>query len=161
MLEIVEIQNFYSENYDQLVKRMGSRCGNPSDAEDIVQTAFERAIKYRNSCNGYMEGWFSTILSNVLRDYQNTIRLGPVTKPIEESQDDLEPIIWDGVGELTKKEVRALVDEENILVRSVLRLHLDFGMNCREITENLHGMTYRQANNMINNFRMKVLKRYQ
>jgi len=160
MLERSEIECFYFENYDQLVKRMSSRCGSPFDAEDIVQTAFERALKYAHSCNGSMDRWFQTILSNVLKAHQNAVRLGPVTKPIEEHLDDIEPIIWDGVGELTKHEVRVMAGKEDILTREVLRLHLDFGMGCGEIIENISGLTYRKTNNLINAFRLKVLKRY-
>ena len=41
-------------------------------AEDIVQEAYERAIRYRRSYNGAeFDKWLNTILNNCLRDNRN------------------------------------------------------------------------------------------
>jgi len=158
---VSDIQTFYAVSFDKLVKRVNSRCGNFHDAEDIVQTAFERALKYVRACNGDIEKWFSGILNNVLRDYQAVIKLGPVTKPLEEHLDDLEPIIPDDIRPIIKQEVKLMVDSEPEPNRTILRLHLDFGFTNGEIKNLTNGLTYGQIHGTIQNFRRKVIKRYE
>ena len=157
---VSDIQTFYAVNFDKLVKRINSRCGNYHDAEDIVQTAFERALKYVESCDTDLERWFSVILSNVLKKHQAVIRLGPVTKPLEEHLEDIEPIIPDDIRPIIKREVRLMVDDEPEPNKTVLRLHLDFSYTNGEIQKLVEGLTYRSINGIINNFRVKVVKRY-
>lgn len=159
-MEIDKLTTFYAENFDKLVKRTNSRCGNFHNAEDIVQTAFERALKYSKACNSDVEKWFSVILSNVFKDYQNTIKLGPVTKPLEDHLDDIEPIIPDNIGPIIKREVSEMVELELEPSKTVLKLHLDFGYTNGEIKDLMSGLTYRKVNNIIQIFRRKVIKRY-
>jgi len=160
-MRVVELQEFYAANFDNLVKKTSNRCGNFHDAEDIVQTAFERAVKYIESCQGNVDRWFSVILSNVFKKYQNDIRLGPVTKPLEDHIDDLEPVIPDNINPILRKEIFRMVDLEPETHRVVLRLHLDFGFTIGEIKELTQGLTYSKIHDIISNFRRKVLKRYQ
>ena len=44
MSRIVAIEDYYAKNWNRLVKSYTSRCGNPHDAEDVVQEAFTRAL---------------------------------------------------------------------------------------------------------------------
>ena len=39
-----EIENFYSENFELLVKRYHNRAGSKTNAEDVVQEAFHCAV---------------------------------------------------------------------------------------------------------------------
>jgi len=157
-----DLQKFYAENFDNLVKKMSNRCGNYHDAEDIVQTAFERAVKYADSCSGELvDRWFSVILSNVFKKYQKDLKLGPVTKPLDDHLDVLEPILPEDIHPIVRKEVRLMVDLEPEPNKSVLRLQLDFGLTIGEIKELTQGLTYAKIHDIIGNFRRKVLKRYQ
>jgi len=163
MLAKSELECFYYENYDSLVKRTSSRCGSPFDAEDIVQTAFEKALRYWKT---YTEGthldrWFSVILNNTLRDHQNAVRMGPVTKPLEEHLDDIEPIIPNDVLPVIRQDIKNMAKAEAEPTRTVLRLHLDFGFTCGEINDLMQGLTYRKINDMIKVFQRKVIKRYE
>lgn len=155
-----ELAEFYSANFDKLVKQASNRCGNFHDGEDIVQTAFERAVKYAHSCDGDVGRWFSGILRNCLKAHLNMVRLGPVTKPLEEHFDDIEPVIPDDIRNYVKFEVSEMVRAESEPRKTVLRLHLDFGLTNGEIVELVGGMTYRKVNNIIQAFRQRVLKRY-
>lgn len=160
MTVAADIQVFYAANFDKLVKRANSRCGNFHDAEDIVQTAFERSLKYVRACNGDIDKWFSGILNNAIRDHQNMIKLGPVTKPLEEHMEDIEPIIPDDIRPIVKKEIRLMVEDELEPSKTVLRLHLDFGLTNGEIKRVVEDLTYKRIDNIIQAFRLKVIKRY-
>lgn len=71
-MDIPTIEQHYKANYRKLVKRMYFRSGNPHMAEDVVQTAYERAIKYKEATTTRIfDAWFSTVLNNCLRDAQN------------------------------------------------------------------------------------------
>ncbi len=66
------IEAHYLKNRQKLVKRMYFRSGSEAAAEDIVQTAYERAITYQRSFKGeFFDRWFMSILNNALREYQN------------------------------------------------------------------------------------------
>lgn len=66
------IEAHYNKNRQKLVKRMYFRSGSEAAAEDIVQTAYERAITYQRAFKGdKFDQWFGTILNNAMRNYQN------------------------------------------------------------------------------------------
>lgn len=69
----MNIESFYKANFDRFVKRMKNRAGNLHAAEDIVQEAFARALRYQDSYDPTFpfEGWFNRILNNSLKNYKN------------------------------------------------------------------------------------------
>lgn len=70
-MEISLIEKHYRDNHQRLIKKMTFRAGTVWAAEDIVHTAYERAIRYRRSCEPNRFGqWFSTLINNALRDYK-------------------------------------------------------------------------------------------
>lgn len=67
------IEQHYINNQRKLLKRMSFRAGTEWDAQDVVQEAYARAIKYFKSFDGSnFDRWFNTILNNTLREYKNT-----------------------------------------------------------------------------------------
>lgn len=155
----MSIEDYYVANYDKLVKKFSRRCGSVYDAEDVVQSSFERALRYASSCKGSMDKWFSGILNNCFKDYQRTSRLGALSRPIEEHLDDIEPVPPEGLPLQVVKEIKGLIKKEPVASRRVLRMHFCSGMTIGEILSN-EKMPYKQINNIINSFRIKVLKRY-
>lgn len=163
-MEINELEAYYRENFNKLVKSMSYRCHNVQDAEDVVQTAFERAIKYWETSNpgeDKLGAWFGTILRNSWKDNQAVVRLGAVTKPLDSSTKEIEPVLPDHITPLIVKEVRAMVAAEPAHIREMLRLHLEFGLGQGEISSILEGVSKKRVNDAIRNFRTKVLKRYE
>ncbi len=68
------IEQYFRENYNILVKRIQARHMQLVDAEDVVQEAFVRAIKYSDSFNPErleIGAWFNTILNNAFKDYRH------------------------------------------------------------------------------------------
>jgi|SRR6476660_2692329 len=63
----------YKENYSKLVKTMTWRADTVWAAQDIVQEAYARCMKYWKSYDTEVEfaKWFSMILNNCLYDYKN------------------------------------------------------------------------------------------
>jgi len=46
------IKEHYVANHKRLMKRMGFRSGDEWTGQDVVQTAYERALRYSRSFNG-------------------------------------------------------------------------------------------------------------
>lgn len=66
------IEDYYRKNFKKLVNTVRGRAGSYHNAEDVVQEAFTRALKYHKSYNPAMtplDAWFSRILENSLRTH--------------------------------------------------------------------------------------------
>lgn len=67
-----KIKEHYKANHKRLFKRMGFRAGEEWSGQDVVQTGYERALKYSRSFNGEdLDRWINTIMNNTLREYKN------------------------------------------------------------------------------------------
>lgn len=68
------IEEFYRENCDLYVRRLSRQAGSYSNAEDVVQEAFLRALQYSDSYtisdNNNLEKWFNSILRRALVDFK-------------------------------------------------------------------------------------------
>lgn len=81
------IEKHYVAHHKRLMKRMGFRAGEEWSGQDVVQTAYERALKYFRSFKGDdFDKWFNTILNNTLREYKN-IQKGHTTNEYEDEGD--------------------------------------------------------------------------
>jgi RNA polymerase sigma factor (sigma-70 family) len=68
----MNIEQHYKDNYRKFVKRMTFRAGSEFDAEDIVQDAYERAIRYSNKATVLnFDKWFNMLLNNSLKDFKS------------------------------------------------------------------------------------------
>ena len=82
-----KIKLHFIANHKRLTKRMGFRAGDEWSGEDVVQTAYERALKYSRSFNGEdFDRWFNTILNNTLREYKN-IQKGHASFEYDDAED--------------------------------------------------------------------------
>lgn len=128
---VEELTELYTKEWDRFVKRISYRVGGMANAEDVVQTAFLRAMEYAKS---YEDGkdvdkWFNTILNNATRDFKRQERLGGMTT--EEAGPEMET-------GLVQEELLLQVDREIQNVkkeaeRYVLRGYLIYGWKPREI----------------------------
>lgn len=71
-MSAAQLEEYYAENFDTLVKRYANRSGSVQNAEDVVQEAFARALKYLPTFDGKkpLENWFSRILQNSFREFR-------------------------------------------------------------------------------------------
>jgi len=52
-----QLERFYKTNYLTLIKRVSHRAGGPYNAEDVVQEAFVRALKYWGHSSQTRKSW--------------------------------------------------------------------------------------------------------
>ena len=66
------IEDYYRKNFKRFVNTVRGRAGSYHNAEDVVQEAFTRSLKYYKSYNPAItpfDAWFSRILENSLRTH--------------------------------------------------------------------------------------------
>lgn len=71
-MSVAELETYYSDNFNNLVKRVSGQAGSLENGEDVVQEAFARALQYIHTFDGKLpfENWFSRILQNSLRQFK-------------------------------------------------------------------------------------------
>jgi RNA polymerase sigma factor (sigma-70 family) len=143
------IDAYYRENYDALVKRLSYRLGTRENAEDTVQEAFTRAVKYYESCSVDFDRWFKVLLANAVKDAQGDIRTAGLTKSIDDATDELEPIIPNHIKDLFRDHMGALSKTKPSFNTEVIRLNILFGYTPREISEQLNLSINVVTNNLV------------
>jgi len=69
------IEQHYRDNYKKLVYRIAYRVRGPANAEDVVQEAYARALKYVDNTEVLeFDKWFNRLLNNACKDWQNVER---------------------------------------------------------------------------------------
>jgi RNA polymerase sigma factor (sigma-70 family) len=130
------LEKYYRENFDTLRKKIKNRAGTEWNAEDIVQEAFLRAIKYWSSYNperGRIETWFGIILNNALKDYMKSDRLLGMAYEIDEDKIDPVVVDWD---ELTKdRDIDSILSDKTGFRLEILTLALKHNYSPKEIAQ--------------------------
>ena len=148
------IGEHYEANRQHLVKRY-FYLGDGS--EDVVQEAYERALRYGNSFDGSdFNRWMNTILLNAMRDQRRDI----MTRG-EEALEEYDHVgdVCNGLDNRIWDEVFALIDEKSPEHAQVLNLFFDLGYTYKEIsmvTDN----TYHNAYRIVERFRKELAKLY-
>ena len=159
-----KIENFYRENYRQQVKKVGYMLsGDFNSAQDVVQEAYRRAVKYESS---YVEGraslktWFNTILYNSFHDWQRLDRdKGIVKTPLtDDVQEEVVFIQSNEFRGLINKEVDALMGDDK--VRVVLHLWYILGYSAKEISEVVDHMTVTNVTTLTNRFKKLMYEKH-
>lgn len=152
-MHVEAIEEHFRKHYQRVLKRMTFRAGEQWTAEDIVQTAYERAIRYRESCDERGIGaWFERILTNAFNDYRNDV-------PIHESlPNDYEEIPDECKLEKTeiRKDVFKLIKKAEERDREILNLHFAHAYNPYDIHK-ITGYPQPTCRRVIERF-MKVLQ---
>jgi RNA polymerase sigma-70 factor (ECF subfamily) len=115
-------------------------CGNPSDARDVVQDTFERALRrIATLAPGSNErAWLFTILHNVFIDRCRRSRREAVVAAVDElelaARDPEPPPGWASLGLEDVRAALAQLDEE---FRVIYQLHAIDGLSYDEISQRL------------------------
>lgn len=141
------LEAYFKKEYNNLCKKVSRRAGSPENAEDVVQEAFYRALKYWNSYNPETKlgAWFNTILNNACKDKMKDERMAGASVEFEED-------LFDGVemsqtDANTAEHIKKLIRSKGYPLSEVLRLYYEKGYKSIEIKQILdveHG-TVRQA----------------
>lgn len=151
---ISDIENHWKTNYGKLVKKYTRPAGTVWDAEDVVQTAYERALKYYGGSRiDNFDGWFVVILRNALIDHLNESR-GITNEEFDEFQFESVNTIDHHV--LTQT-ITQMIEQEHENNQPILILHFLQGYGAREIYE-FNKLTYPNTRKIIQRFRDKLRK---
>jgi RNA polymerase sigma factor (sigma-70 family) len=129
-MELHLIEQHYKQNYARLVKSMTFKAGNQWAAEDIIQSAYERAIRYREASSvKEFPNWLSLIIRNCFIDHMNAER---GYSPLPEDYD--EPIYepFEGSRDIMR-EVFELIDTKSVYEKEILTLHLRYHYAAKDI----------------------------
>jgi RNA polymerase sigma factor (sigma-70 family) len=156
-MQVLAIENHFRENRQKLVKRMMFRSGSEEDAEDIVQEAYCRALKYIHSYNGeHLDKWFNTVLNNALREYKN-MQNGHSTDIFEE--EEAEGTACPHYSEHVMKEVYELIDTKSVIQQEVLNYYFKQEYSAVDISR-ITNYTYGQCHQIILRFRNELKELY-
>jgi len=130
------IHQHYVNNRRDLLKRIGRRAGTPENAEDVVQEAFVRALKYADSFDAGrrpFEVWFGSILHNALRDFKrDELNYGMCLEFDEEIADGIHMSQTD---EHLIRKIEEMIDAKKDDTCEVLHLYFNYGYKPSEISE--------------------------
>ena len=151
MIDIIE--QHYRDNYRRMFKRLVFRAGTEWDAEDIVQEAYSRALKYFKSYDGkHLDQWMSTIVNNCLREHKNNEK-GFATTTYEEDEQEGIPCAY--VPNRIVDEVYRLIDTKSEMQQEVLRMSIRDGFNARDISR-ITNYTYAASHKIISRFNIEL-----
>ena len=132
----MNLELYYQEERKHLVNKVKRRAGGEVNAEDVVQEAFTRGLKYANSFDETrrpFEAWFNTILNNSLRDFQRQERLYGMNISLDEEK--IDGVDMKEIRGVIKRDLYKLINRQPEPKSTILRLHFRKGYKTREITE--------------------------
>ncbi len=138
MIRDIVIERFYTENFDTLRKKMSRAAGGVENAEDVVQEAIYRALKYWDSFRGTtyeeFQPWFMSVLSRTLKDHLKVERMYGCTdkEPEEELVGDQELKL---IGKQSYKRVAEVISLKKSPMKDVLTLYFLRGKRPKEISQ--------------------------
>lgn len=147
------IETHFKENYNRLMKRMTFRAGGHHQAEDIIQEAYARAMKYYNHQRiEEFDKWFSMVLNNAYNDYmRDDIGLSY----IEDEDEPLGLVECGLVTSRTRKEIYDLISTKSESQKEILTLHLRHGYSATDIA-NVTDYSYAQVHKTISRFKFEL-----
>lgn len=150
------IEDHYIANRRNLVKRMSFSSGDY--AEDIVQEAYARALKYFKSYNPDMpfDSWLKRIMVNVLKEHKNTERGYSSVSFEEEDQDGTD---CTGFNERVILEVNDLISTKSLIQIEVLGYHIQQGYTAKEVSE-ITEYAYITCYQIVRRFRQELKELY-
>lgn len=155
-----KIEAHYRKNFNTLVKRLTRRAGTEWSAEDVIQTAYERVIKYYRPLDGDdFERWFAIIISNSLRDFLAAER---GYSPIHDEENVSEEAQYDNCPhypEEIMREVFELILTKSEIQIEVLSLHFKHELSATDIAD-VTDHSYAKTHKIIQRFRNELRDLY-
>lgn len=156
-MDVQDIEAHYVANRRKYLKTFTFRAGTPEAAEDIVQEAYERVLRYRHSCSPReADKWIRTVLNNCLRDFKNQEK-GHVAEEFEE--ESAEGTTCPHYEEHVMKEVYELIDTKGPIHQEILHLFFRYEYNAADISR-ITDHSYSNCHKIIHRFRQELRELY-
>lgn len=160
-MDISPLEEFFRKNSFTLVKRIKARGMQEADAEDVVQEAFYRALKYFQTYDSNLmsvDAWFSSILNNSFKDYRHANFTGDYSFTEEHLEDT-----YEGEDRCLDKKMIELIREKvtslDTSQRNIIELVLLNGFTTREASQIL-GLNREAVKKTVTRFKSKLKERY-
>jgi len=127
------LEQYYADNYDNLVRGWSRKAGSPENAEDLVQEAFTKALQYlyRYDLSQPFEGWLITILNNCWRDQSRQERMQGMSMTLEDADEMglIEAIEIKDDNHKVVRIIKKMIANSRSAARDIL--YLRFGKQCK------------------------------
>lgn len=158
-----KIEEYYKEVYRDKVKLITRILkGDKAGAEDVVQEAFCRALKFCDSYDrmrGTIDKWFNSIMFNFLREHQRMMHNRPTGKSKDISAEEVFKELHlqsnSASRELIISHIHKVVNESH---RRVLKLFFVNGYTSTEISQVESDMTVNNVTTIVSRFRKAILE---
>ena len=148
------LTDHYEKNFGKLVKRYARRFDNDHVGQDVVQEAYMKALRYRETYDSSQpfENWFGVICYNAFRTLCAQ-ELGHAAEDL----DEFEVAGTETAYEMDRLwgQIIAAIDKQKPEAHEVLRLYFEKGYTITEISE-FHIMSHRQIRVHIYAFKHKI-----
>ena len=152
------IEADFLKNRQKHVKRYTFKTGSHADAEDIVQEAYCRALRYRHSFHGDgFDKWFSTILNNCFFDFKN--QQGDITGE-EYDESSIEGLGCPLYSDQIMREIFELIATKSLMQQEVLTLFFEMDYTPVDISR-CTPHSYSNCHQIIRRFRQELKDLYQ
>lgn len=154
-----QIEKHYLNNYNRLVKMVLFRAGSIWDAEDVVQSAYERSMRYYKVFpEAEFDLWFGRLLNNVLRDHKSAERdwlrgFGQV-----EDEDETHGSC-PHYPEAILREVFDLISTKSEIQIEVLSYYMKHELSAKDISE-ITDYPYKRTHQIIQRFKNELKELY-
>ncbi|QDP53357.1 MAG: hypothetical protein Unbinned6805contig1000_19 [Prokaryotic dsDNA virus sp.] len=156
-----ELTEFYKTEKDVLIKRIKARGMQEVDAEDVVQEAFYRALKYFNTFNPDRQeigAWFNTIMNNAFKDYRHANFTGDYSFREEDEEvggEIEEDLFHKQLAKEIKDEISRMPIEERNILQAVFVLGHSYKACCQ-----IFDLPYARVQFILQEFRKEMKEKY-
>ena len=155
-----QLEQYYRENFGVLCKSMANRVGSLYDAEDVIQEAFLRALRYVDSFDperSEMSTWFGKIARRAMFDFKRQETLQGL---VREEQSGEEPVFdFRELGVSTAHEIEKEIVGRRENHRDILFLAYVRGYRPREIVEVVNDSA-RNVKAVLDRFKAEMASKY-
>jgi RNA polymerase sigma-70 factor (ECF subfamily) len=137
-----DLEAVFAEVRPALLRMAERMCGNLTDAEDVLQDTFLRAVRHgippgvRN-----LAAWLTTTLKNAFIDHCRKRKRGPSHEPMTDHHDGLTQLEPDGPepawGNITLDDIRDALGSIEPVYREVYQLHTFEELTYEQIAQQL------------------------
>lgn len=152
-----EIDRYYRENYRTKVAIISRVLRDMSSAEDVVQEAFFRALKFHKSFDpklGSLDKWFNSIMFNCLREHQRNMKgfhhSDSATISCEDVLGNIDVIHGTDKQSYLYSKIREVKNPEH---KRVLMLFFRLGYTSKEISQIESGMSQSNVTTIVHRFK--------